>query len=112
MSDTSNIAQLTGIDPIAIPPASDPALPYNVDRMLEALVREWSKTREICLERASIHRAVATDLQQRADKLQAAIDALPDEIKGAVIFEQKARAAAKLSADVQFVPGGIDGLQT
>ncbi len=85
---------LDSTDLQAAKPVEGPPLPQAVERMLVALVREWSKTRDLCIERALVLEAQAADLRQRANKLDDGINTLPDEVKGCVQFEMEARRKA------------------
>lgn len=76
----------------------EPPLPAAVERMLAALVREWSRTRDICLDRAMVLEALAADLRQRADRLDMALNSLPGEVEGCVQFEMDARRKASTFA--------------
>lgn len=66
----------------------------TVDRMLDSFRNQWLKTAEDCLTRAAELEDAAHDLRLRADKLLEASQSLPDEVKGCVIFEIKARERA------------------
>jgi len=79
----------------------EPPLPPAVERMLEGLVREWARTRQLCIERAIVLEAIAADLRRRAEQLGGGIETLPDEIRGCVQFEVEARRLAVMYATMR-----------
>ena len=98
MSNVDHAATLGDILNIPRIHQTEAPLPMSVRRMTDGLVREWTKTMDMCIQRATELEAAARDLRERAEKLRAGIETIPDEINGCVTFEINARNRANALA--------------
>lgn len=81
----------TGKDLPPVPVVLEEPLPKAVEKITETFIREWTETVLQCRQRADELREAAFDLDERADKLQDAIEKWPEELKGCVLFDIRAR---------------------